>query len=159
MLLVGSVQSGSPAEAAGLQAGDELVAVAGAPVEGRTTAEVVSALRGDPGTTVAVTVRRAGGDEAVTLTRATLAADDVSLEARKGGVSVLRVAAFTRGVGAQVRAALAAADPATYRTGIVLDLRANPGRPAGRGGRRRRGVPRRRSGRLLRAPGPARPHA
>lgn len=127
VLLVGSVQSGSPAEAAGLQAGDELVAVAGAPVVGRTTAEVVSALRGDPGTTVAVTVRRAGGDEAVTLTRATLAADDVSLEARKGGVSVLRVAAFTRGVGAQVRAALKAADPATYRTGIVLDLRANPG--------------------------------
>ncbi len=27
----------------------------------------------------------------------------------------------------QVRAALAAADPATYRTGVVLDLRANPG--------------------------------
>ena len=59
-IVVGSVQPGSPAgpRPASL-AGERLVAVDAHPVDGLQVAEVAAMLRGDGGTTVALTVRRA----------------------------------------------------------------------------------------------------
>ena len=124
-LVVFSVQPGSPAAAAGLQVGDDLVSVSGQSVSGRSVADVVSALRGDAGTNVTVTWRREGTRVSRTLRRATLASDDVSADQLAAGVLRLRITAFTRGVGRWVRDQVGAADGQVH--GIVLDLRGNPG--------------------------------
>jgi carboxyl-terminal processing protease len=124
--LVASVQDGSPAAAAGLRAGDELRSVDGQSVAASSVADVVASLRGTDGTTVRLGIHRAGGEVAVQLARATVATDDVTVEKLKNAVLRLRVDAFTRGVGRQVRAALDA-DASAYSNGIVLDLRDNPG--------------------------------
>jgi carboxyl-terminal processing protease len=75
---------------------------------------------------VRVVVRRAGAERTMTLTRTTFAAADVSMESLSAHVGLLRVGAFSRGVGRQVRQVLAAS-PGDVSAGVVLDLRGNPG--------------------------------
>jgi carboxyl-terminal processing protease len=123
---VGSVQPGSPADRAGLLAGDVLLRVAASDV---TTADVPTTaglLRGEEGSTVLVAVRRGSGTRTVRLARATFSTDDVVVERLAGGISRVAITAFTRGVGRDVARAMAA--QGSGRTGgVVLDLRDNPG--------------------------------
>jgi carboxyl-terminal processing protease len=123
---VTSVQADSPAAAAGVAAGDELEAVNGVEVRGRTVADVVTALRGAPGTVVDVVLERGGAKRTVSMRRTALESTDVSVRKLSDSVVMIRVSAFTRGVGRQVRAAAqqAAKD---HAGGIVLDLRDDPG--------------------------------
>jgi carboxyl-terminal processing protease len=123
---VTSVLPDSPAAAAGLRVGDALVDVGGASVDGVPVADVVRRMHGAPGSAVAVTVRRHGVIRTLRLTRAELVSADVSSDVIGDRVGRVRVAAFTRGSGREVRAAL---DKLRARdvTGVVLDLRGNPG--------------------------------
>jgi len=73
---VSKVIPGSPAEAAGLQAGDVLVALNGVPINKDNDEEMAKARKEwKPGQTVTYTVRRNGGDRQVTLTLGTWPAD------------------------------------------------------------------------------------
>lgn len=124
---VGSVQPGTPAEQSGLVAGDRLVSVGGDAVTDNLQA-VAAALRGEAGTAVRLVVERDGLPQDLTVTRGELASDDVVVSQVQGGVVVVRVQAFTRGVGAAVRTAVSAATlEGSAPAGIVLDLRGNPG--------------------------------
>ncbi|MGE0820071.1 MAG: S41 family peptidase [Candidatus Nanopelagicales bacterium] len=126
-VIVGSVQPGTPAEQAGLLAGDRIVSVGGAAV-GDTLQSVSAQLRGEPGTAVRLVIERDGLPRDLTVTRGQLASDDVVVSQIKGGVEVVRVQAFTRGVGAAVRKAVTSATlEGSAPAGIVLDLRGNPG--------------------------------
>ncbi|WP_411151534.1 S41 family peptidase [Streptomyces sp. A30] len=123
------VASGSPAAAAGIHKGDRLRSVDSAKVDGRPVTEVVSLLRGDAKDAAAGTAVRLGlerGTRAwnVTLRRARLSTDDVTERTLAGGITVIRIAAFTKGVGERVRTAVRQAPAGA---GIVLDLRGNSG--------------------------------
>ncbi|MEV0934202.1 S41 family peptidase [Streptomyces phaeochromogenes] len=123
------VQSGSPAQAAGIREGDRLRSVDGRRVDGRPVTEVVSLLRGDAtdasaGTTVALGLERGTRAWRETLRRARLSTDSVTVRELPGGVTVIKVAAFTKGSGDLVRTAVA---DAPTGTGVVLDLRGNSG--------------------------------
>jgi carboxyl-terminal processing protease len=120
-----SVQTGSPSDAAGLRTGDVVTAVAGRPVDGRSVAEIVSSLRGGAGTTVGVTFRRDAVTRSVSLTRVSMPTEDVTAKVT-GSVMIIKVSAFTRGVGAKVREFEASAT-SRHLSGVVLDLRGNPG--------------------------------
>ncbi len=127
---VASVQPGTPAQSAGLAPGDLVTAVDGVTTSGKSVSEVARLLRGEPGTSVQVTVAAGAGaaPRTLTLTRVTVTSDDVTVERLTGGVLNIRVNSFTRGVGRQVRAAVNAdASSGRERAGIVLDLRNNPG--------------------------------
>jgi carboxyl-terminal processing protease len=119
-----SVQTGSPSDGA-LRSGDVITAVGGTPVATRSTADVVAALRGEAGTTVAVTYRRAGATHTVSLKRTALPTEDVTAKVT-GSVMIIKVSAFTKGVGDKVAQFVATAQ-SRHLTGIVLDLRGNPG--------------------------------
>ncbi|MCF4138597.1 S41 family peptidase [Streptomyces sp. Tue 6430] len=126
---VTKVQAGSPAAAAGIRAGDRLRAVDGRAVDGRPVTEVVSLLRGDAtdapaGTTVRLGLERGARVWTQTLRRARLSTDSVTVRTLPGGVTVIRVTAFTKGSGDAVRTAV---DATPAGTGIVLDLRGNSG--------------------------------
>jgi carboxyl-terminal processing protease len=123
---VTSVLPDSPAAAAGLKVGDVLLDVAGTSVDGLAVGDIVRRMHGEPGTTVALAVRRSGAVETLHLRRADLVASDVSSDVVADGVGRVRVAAFTRSSGREVRTALAALR-AKKVTGLVLDLRGNPG--------------------------------
>lgn len=123
---VTSVQPKSPADLVGIRPGDELVTVDGIDVRGRTVADVVTRLRGKPGSQVTIEISRDGERRALTMDRTALESSDVSIRQLSDGVVLIKVAAFTRGVGHQVRDAVvqAAKDRAG---GIILDLRESPG--------------------------------
>lgn len=68
-LLVYAVQSGGPAEEAGIQAGDVIVQVDGQSVQGLTVSEVSAMIKGEEGTTVTVTIMRSGDGINLTVKR------------------------------------------------------------------------------------------
>ncbi|MFF8092356.1 S41 family peptidase [Streptomyces sp. NPDC016675] len=123
------VRSGSPAAGAGIREGDRLRSVDGERVDGRPVTEVVSILRGDTeaepaGTAVRLGLERGSRSWTRTVRRATLSTDPVAVRTLAGGVTVVKVTSFTKGVGAQVRAAVARVPSGA---GVVLDLRGNSG--------------------------------
>jgi carboxyl-terminal processing protease len=123
---VGSVQPGSPAEKAGVQAGDVLLSVNDNDVTSADVPTVAGLLRGTESSTVRVAVRRGSATRSVVLTRATFTTDDVTVERLSGGIARVAVAAFTRGVGRDVAEVLDV-ELGGSTGGVVLDLRDNPG--------------------------------
>jgi len=123
---VGSVLPGSPAARAGLRSGDIIESVASVQVRDAGVTRVAALLRGRADSRLQVVVRRGGTTEALRLTRANVASDDVVVEHLRGDISRVQVRAFTRGVGREVRQALEAAGD-RRSGGVVLDLRDDPG--------------------------------
>ncbi|UIX33716.1 S41 family peptidase [Streptomyces sp. GQFP] len=127
---VTKVRSGSPAAVAGIRSGDRLLSVDGQAVAGRPVTEVVSLLRGDAqdaaaGTTVRLGLERGTRAWSETLRRAQLSTDSATVrKVADNNVTVIRVAAFTKGVGDVVRTAVR---QAPTHAGIILDLRGNSG--------------------------------
>ena len=121
--------AGSPAAAAGLQPGDQLLRVDGRPVAGLLLDDVVARIRGEPGTAVRLTVATAGHRvRALRLTRAVIHTPVVQ-SSLFGTRAYIRLATFSSEAGtavAQAWTALArqAGGPPT---GLVLDLRDDPG--------------------------------
>lgn len=123
-LVVGSVTGGSPAQKAGVRTGDVVTAV-----DGRAMASVpdaAAALRGPAGVDVRVTLRRAGAELVISLTREEFRTESVSSGRTGAGSLLVRVESFSRGVGREVRNAVGGLGAAASR-GMVLDLRGNPG--------------------------------
>ena len=126
LLRVAQVVAGSPAAAAGVEVGDALRAVADRSVAGRRLADVVSALRGQTGTGVRVVMLRGAGLRTVTLRREPVGAPTVTSSMVDANVGRIVVPAFEAGTGRAVREQLRAL-VAQHATGIVLDLRGDPG--------------------------------
>jgi carboxyl-terminal processing protease len=123
---VASVQPRSPAERAGLHAGDILTAVGGESVTGWSVTKTATALRGQPASGVDMVVRRGEAQLRFRLVRAAVRANDVSVEQMDDHVQIIRIAGFTRGVGREVRGVLTHSRD-RHSGGILLDLRGNPG--------------------------------
>ncbi|MFD9335233.1 S41 family peptidase [Streptomyces sp. NPDC060028] len=118
------VQPGGPAARAGLRAGDRLLSVDGQGVTGLHVPEVVALLRGAAGTPAVLHLTRGGVDLTQTVRREEMRAEPVTVRELPGGITVIKVASFTRGSGERVRDAVRAAPPGS---GVMLDLRGNTG--------------------------------
>ncbi len=125
-LVVSQVAGGSPADEAGIQAGDLLREVDSRATLGLAPAEVASALRGRTGTTVSLLLLRGETARSLTLTRAAVAALEVTTSVLDRRVGRIVVPAFNRGTGHRVRDAVEELRGKGV-TGIVLDLRGDPG--------------------------------
>jgi len=95
-LIVTDVFAGTPAEAAGLRPGDRIITVDGTIVEGMTSEDASTHARGPVGSTVQLTVRRAGQTDPVILsaTRAEIAVPWVTARVLEGGIGYLKVGSF-----------------------------------------------------------------
>lgn len=122
---------GSPAEEAGLKAGDYITHLEGDLIYGQELDEAVSRMRGPAGTSIRLTIFRAGREEPfdVTVTRGVIELEPVTYTIEAGNIGVITVNEFSRDVGADVYAAWQNIQrEATGRvSGLVLDLRSNPG--------------------------------
>jgi carboxyl-terminal processing protease len=119
----------SPAQAAGIQAGDVFVEVDGKPVGGLSVEEVAKRVRGPAGTSVKLRMLRKGKPEPLpfTVKRARVEVPSVSWHMLPGEkVAHLAIHHFVRNTDAELRQALAAARAGGAR-GLLLDLRGNPG--------------------------------
>ncbi|XUU61356.1 S41 family peptidase [Erythrobacter sp. HA6-11] len=122
---------GSPADKAGLKAGDYITHLDGDLIYGGDLDEAVNRMRGPAGTSIRLTVFRAGRDEPfdVEVTRGVIELEPVTHELSAGNIGVITVNEFSRDVGSDVFTAWdALQEEATGRlNGLVLDLRSNPG--------------------------------
>ena len=120
----------SPGFRAGIKAGDYITHLNGSLIFGGTLDEAVDQMRGKPGTSIKLTLVRAGRDKPfdVTLTREVIDLKPVKWEV-KGQVGYININGFSKGTGANVRAALMGIDKALGKQplGYVVDLRSNPG--------------------------------
>ena len=120
----------SPGFRAGIKAGDYITHLDGTLIFGGTLDEAVDQMRGKPGTSIRLTIVRAGRDKPfdVTLTREIIDLKPVKWEV-KGQVGYININGFSKGTGANVRAALMGIDKALGHQplGYVVDLRSNPG--------------------------------
>ncbi|GIV78520.1 S41 family peptidase [Litorilinea aerophila] len=125
---------GSPAEAAGIVAGDVVLAVDGEDITGLPEWEVISRIRGPAGTTVTLTVLHPDSDEPVdiAIVRGRIDIESV-LWARIPGTDLvhLQITQFARDTGQELVNALRAIEAESEGgepvRGILLDLRNNPG--------------------------------
>jgi carboxyl-terminal processing protease len=127
-LVIVRVLHDSPAERAGVQAGDQIVSVDGVKVEGMTVDEVVTRVRGPEGSDVTLELKSpSGATRTLTITRAKLDLPLVSWAFAPGTKdAVIRLESFSSGAAKAVEAAVKAAMDQGAE-GVVLDLRANPG--------------------------------
>ena len=120
----------TPADRAGIKAGDYITHLDGKLIYGGTLDEAVEQMRGDPGTSIGLTIVRPGRDKPfdVTITREIIVLKPVKWEV-KDGVGIININAFSKNTGADVRAALMGVDKALGHRplGYVVDLRSNPG--------------------------------
>jgi carboxyl-terminal processing protease len=126
---VDTVAPGSPAERAGVQAGDVVVAADGVPLTGLSNAEVARRMHGASGSSVTLALVRAGSGAArnVTIARAALHETTVSARSAAPGLAWIRIEEFGGTTGAELVAALKSLDAAGAPRGLILDLRNNPG--------------------------------
>jgi carboxyl-terminal processing protease len=126
-LVVVAPLAGTPAEEAGLQAGDFVLAVDGEPVAGTTMEDQISSIRGESGTDVTLTLVREDGEPFdVTITRSEITIQEVETRLIDGHVGYIGLNGFSAPAADQFRDGLASlleqgADQ------IVVDLRDNPG--------------------------------
>jgi carboxyl-terminal processing protease len=120
----------TPAWRAGVKSGDYITHLDGVLIVGGALDDAVDKMRGTPGTSIKLTIVRAGRDKPfdVSLTREVIQLRPVKWEV-KGDIGVININSFSRNTGADVRAALLGIDKKLggKPRGYVIDLRSNPG--------------------------------
>ncbi|SQF94104.1 peptidase S41A, C-terminal protease [Paucimonas lemoignei] len=120
----------TPASKAGIEAGDLIVKINGAPTQGQTMQEAVDKMRGKIGEKITLTLVRDGGNPFdVTLARATIQVKSVKAQMLENGYGYIRITQFQVKTGEEVGKALAKfrKDNGKKMSGLILDLRNNPG--------------------------------
>ena len=122
---------GSPAEQAGVKAGDYITHLDGDLIYGGNLDDAVARMRGPAGSSIKLTVFRPGRDEPfdVSVTRGVIELEPVTHTLEAGNIGIITVNEFSADVGSDVyKAWNAIKREATGRVnGLVLDLRSNPG--------------------------------
>ena len=126
-----SPMRGSPAEEAGIKAGDFITHLDGELIYGQELDEAVKKMRGPAGSSILLTVFRPGRDEPldISVTRGVIELEPVTWEMQPGNIGVISVNEFSRDVGTDVYEAIRAlkSEATGSLGGLVLDLRSNPG--------------------------------
>lgn len=118
----------SPAEEAGILAGDRIIGIDGEDAFGLTVNEAVSRIRGEAGTDVSLTIWRSDDSDPfdVTITRGEITIESVDFEIRDDGIAVINVYMFNDDT--TILFEKAVQEILTNDVdGIIVDLRNNPG--------------------------------
>lgn len=119
------VLADSPAERAGIKAGDVFVAINGESVVGQDSATVAQKIRGEAGTSVKVTVSRGGERREFTITRAQVSDPSVRSSV-SDGVGTMIISRFDDNTADLARQA-AQQFASAHVKGVIVDLRDNGG--------------------------------
>ncbi|MCR9089947.1 S41 family peptidase [Algiphilus sp.] len=121
----------TPAERAGVEAGDLIVKIDDTTVKGMTLTEAVRKMRGEPGTDIELTIAREGEAQPViiSITRDIIKVSSVRTRILDEDIGYIRISTFTNNTSDNLREEIASirADLGDGLRGIVIDLRNNPG--------------------------------
>jgi carboxyl-terminal processing protease len=121
----------TPAQKAGVKAGDLIIRIDDTPVKGLSLMDAVNLMRGKPGTDILLTIVREGGDKPlkITITRAIIQVKGVKSRSLAPGYGYIRITQFQTRTGENLLEALSELkkENEDQLKGLVLDLRNNPG--------------------------------
>ncbi len=123
-LVTGTIP-GSPAAAAGLKAGDQIVKVGDKDTKGITVDQATALIQGPDGTSVTLTIQRDTQTLTFTIKRAQIEVPTVRSTTLPNHVFYVRIYQFGTQTSADFDSALKSGVPGS--SGMVLDLRGNPG--------------------------------
>lgn len=130
-LLVISPIDDSPAQKAGVKAGDYIVKINGTAVEGLSLTKAIKMMRGPKGQKITLTIVRKGVDQPmnITIIRDNIKLVDVKAKLLDKHYAYIRVSVFEDKTGAHLRDAVTKLqkDNPNQIYGVILDLRNNPG--------------------------------
>ena len=129
LILVVSPIDDTPAERAGILPGDLIVTLDGKSVMGMSVSEAVETMRGTPGSTIQLEVRRQDESELLDfeLERAVIKVASVRGDMLSNGIGYLRITQFQSHTGEELVKKLKQWQDQDELNGLVLDLRNNPG--------------------------------
>lgn len=128
-LMVISPIEDTPAFKAGVLAKDVILKIDGKSTEGMDVNDAVKLIRGEPGTSVKLTVQRGNKQIDYQLTRAKIEIHPVRYESKNspnGKVGYIRLTQFSANAAQEMRTAIKDLEKQQI-TGYILDLRSNPG--------------------------------
>ncbi len=121
----------TPAQRAGVQAGDLIIRLDDTPVKGLTLDEAVNIMRGKPGTKITLTIVREGEEKPlkITITRDKIRVKSVKSRVLEDGYDYIRISQFQERTASDLRKAILKLrkENGGQLKGLVLDLRNNPG--------------------------------
>jgi len=121
----------TPAQQAGVQAGDTIVKLDDTPVKGMSINDAVKKMRGKPGSDITLTIVREGEQKPLVLklTRALIKVASVRSRMLEPGYGYVRVSQFQASTGDDVLKQVGElkAQAGDNLNGLILDLRNNPG--------------------------------
>lgn len=121
----------TPAQRAGIQAGDLVVRLDDTPVKGMTLTDAVKIMRGKPGTSIKLTIVRESEDKPITVTivRDIIQVKSVKSRTLEPGYGYVRISHFQSHTREDLRKAIRKLKKKSKQRlkGLVLDLRNNPG--------------------------------
>ncbi len=119
----------TPADRAGIEAGDLIIQIDNKPLRELTPEEAANMMRGEPGTEVTVTIAREGMEPfELTVVREVIAITSVRSRLLEPGYAYVRIAQFRLNTGEELEAELRELyEEHGGLKGVVLDLRNNPG--------------------------------
>ncbi|MCB1878093.1 MAG: S41 family peptidase [Chromatiales bacterium] len=121
----------TPAQRAGVLAGDLIIRLDDTPIKGMSLNDAVKLMRGKPGTDITLTIVRAGLDNPIelTVTRDVIRMSSVKRKLYGDGMGYVRISSFQSPTGGALENALAELKKENHGPlrGLVLDLRNNPG--------------------------------
>ncbi|WP_411841856.1 S41 family peptidase [Salinicoccus sp. HZC-1] len=125
-IVITSPMKGSPAEQAGIEPGDQIIAVDGESIEGMTTHEAVQLIRGEKGTDVVLTIVRGDSEPMeISITRDTIHIESVTYDV-VDGVGHISVNRFQQGTTEEFEKSLNQAAEDDVED-VIIDFRYNPG--------------------------------
>ena len=125
-LKVGATMEGQPAEAAGLQKGDQILAIDGRPVSDIEKEDVANRIRGEEGTFVVLRILRNGEEQELSIERKTIVMPTVKGQMLTEDIGYIRVTQFAEKTVDEFTKAYEDLQSKGMKR-LVLDLRDNPG--------------------------------
>lgn len=121
----------TPAQKAGIKAGDLIIKLDDTPVKGLSLNDAVNRMRGKPGSEITLTVVRNGEEKPlkITIVRDIIRVNSVRSETLEPGYGYLRISSFQANTGPDLRKEIdnLKQENSNQLKGIILDLRNNPG--------------------------------
>lgn len=129
-VLVSEPFEGTPAHVAGLRAGDIIMEVDGVSVRNLSSDQVSERLKGQPGTTIQLTIKRYGHPDPliIPITRRIVTINNVTYATvLENDIAYILVTGFTQNAGREVREAFLELRRNRSLNGAIIDLRGNGG--------------------------------
>ncbi|KRO56951.1 MAG: peptidase S41 [Pelagibacteraceae bacterium BACL5 MAG-120705-bin12] len=120
---------GTPADKAGIKAGDYIVKINDTQVQGKSLSEAVDLMRGPVGSSIELTVRRRGEKKALTfnITREIIEVQSVKSDLLDNNIGYIRLTSFNDNSGEQIEDKIKELNKNDNLNAYILDLRNNPG--------------------------------